>query len=1214
MKFRKPIRFIPLALFSTLLLFSCSEHKEVSEQEYTVRQSPVAFHMSFDNLDYFDEEFIELSGMLTRDDRKIEFLDGRFGLAIRMNHIPEPVDATNMTGIDLDLVTAAIFNTRRGDIDMGYTQPMLWGSGRLNTRLGAVAFWAKGDVLFQGPLFEQTSIAFGRTERDLLGVIVDEENRLGAYLRDARYRRHTLDSGIEWDGSEWNHVVLNWDWANGLELWLNGEVVASNWGEGGWFETAPPGLFHLPAPGIKFDELYLMDRPLNRTEIERLMEDNSPPSEESPYYVRPDGDYSPERIRTYSGLHRNEGLPTATPAAGLSLTEVFPEFVGDGNIPGWYMIDGRNEMAWPHPYAIFTVIPGDVDFHAKKADIRLPAGAKVNYMTLTGNLTNVEVLAGNGSMESAEPLFSVPDDHGFFFGQMFETTEGGTFRIPFTEEFGTPSVYSFEGAIYRIPFSELYGSPSEFMGGVNLPVSGVKRIQNVGLYHVKEQPVGSVQPEGSIYRIAGPAELKLDRRGQFKIHAATSRDERRFAVAGSQAGGDSGDIEIGGFSRLNIVTEPYREETGLTSVTLSLPLRTERQEETLYLRVRDPALPVRLWNEFALNLNGFDGDFERLELVIDFQDLVLASGDRLWVDIATAGPAEVRLGDDSAPAELHLREVEIWMAIDQWADKQMIPARAQYTHMYEYMPWQFSHRTVNLEDPYAFGGPFDMILPAQAVNRIHPDHEHAGFMLKMTGPNYRSGHPVDPGSFDRITLPNPHGAPEWALYLHDYNQKRHAIAEWYRSIQNSDGQVGGGWNDDTLLMRGLTDVLYDGNHMAQQLNDAIHTGMEFTDLYRDGYCNIHPMDPLHISDFIAERYKTMIYNLGQPHAAEREMESAWRLGKPDKTPVNYADGYPFHNSVNVFHWYWGENVPEEPYEAKPLDEIAADLRLYASVLDRDYFFRMTEAFIHSDNIVPYGSRDLYPILLGGPHPQARQARPELAVKWPSGGGPEVARVVRYADDRSLELLTWSFDDRRRDLQMRLMRLEAGHYRISIHEDSRGNGQAGRELWSKERDLKRFDVISLPIPSRQGVVIRVEQLEHHDRSAQLADLAVNPWGAEFQGGGVSVRVHNLGNASAEAIRVLLYDGETVVGEQVIERLEAPTDFVARNTSVRFSGVEWSPHLNVVVDPDDDIDEILKENNRSRVVNDVDAEFLAVFPTGEEPPYRRSPLSFECTCID
>lgn len=89
------------------------------------------------------------------------------------------------------------------------------------------------------------------------------------------------------------------------------------------------------------------------------------------------------------------------------------------------------------------------------------------------------------------------------------------------------------------------------------------------------------------------------------------------------------------------------------------------------------------------------------------------------------------------------------------------------------------------------------------------------------------------------------------------------------------------------------------------------------------------------------------------------------------------------------------------------------------------------------------------------------------------------------------------------------------------------------------------------------------------------------GAVHQDGSVTATIHNLGNASAEDITVRLLDGETVLQDQVINRLEAPADFVARRKTVTFDNFPVSRYLNVVIDPANEIQEILTENNRARI---------------------------------
>ncbi len=1122
------------------------------------RQPVATFHLSFEDTAFFKDEIIAQSGRKTLSERKIDFPEGRFGAGIRMNSIPVTPDQDNMSGIDLDMITSLIFNTRP-HTDKGFNEPFFWGSGKLNPRLGAVAFWAKGEPPFAWPLFEQTSNAFGRKERDLIGIELDSSRKISAYVRDARYVRHELKTDVIWDTGRWNHVALNWDWANGLELWMNGQKIASSWGKDAWFETMHPGPLHLPTAGIVYDELWLFDRPISSGEIKRLMTSNRAPDSETAGFRRDSGEMT--RAARASGADRNADFPSITPDAPLTVTEIWPVEVSDGHIPGWHVLDGRYEMAWPHEYAFFTIIPGDGDFHAEKVDIKTRPRTRVNYVTLAGNLTGVRVQAGSPDMRDVEDVFAVPEGNRFFYGRSVDVYAGSTFRIPFVTGYGTPEGYQ---------------------GDLNLPLTGDKRVHEVALYNVSRS---TAVPAGETLAIV-PYSGSMSGKGGFAFRSITARDERSIGIASSRKGGSGAPQvhDIGAFRRLNILTEPAVAATGVGAVTLSLPVTTLSVAEALFIRVHDPAVPSRLWNQFALNLKGFDSDFKTLKVTIDFQDLMLAAGERLWIDVGSAGSCKVLLGDDNRPADVTISRIAPYVAVDEYAAKEIIAAQSQYSKMYEFMPWKFTESTVDLERPYSFGGPFDIIYPALAIKRFRPDHFQANFFEIMAGRFYAdggTGWPADPSKVPLKTLSDPHGAPDWAVYMRDYQTFRHRIADWWRVRQNPDGQLGGGWNDDTLFMSfHMADLPLDGNDNARAIIDTVHTKIEDTRLFKDGYCRIYPIDRLHTGDFISERYNTVVNNLGQAYAAEREMESAWHSGHPERTPVNYYDR-AFMSSVNVLNWYWGIDVPKEPYISKPLSELTKEMRLYSSAQNDYTFYRYTEARVMTDDFMPYGSYETYEYLMGGKRGARVDAHLKLAVMWPSGGGPDVSRLVLKADDASLRAVCYSFDNVKRDLEMRLCRIRDGRYRVSILKDPGGQGNGGETLWSAEHDLRRFDVVTLPIPPRTPVVITVEQLREYPRSADLADLVIDPWDANLQGTTVTAVVHNLGNAPAKDVVVRLLDGTRTVQEKVIPNLGAPVDYEAKRTTIRFEGVTPSRGLRVLLDPGDAVKEILESNNAARV---------------------------------
>lgn len=1163
--FKLGCSFFVLNFFFVISSFS---QRKVVTENFTLRTSPVSYHLSFDNQDFFNEDFIEQSGKRSLEERKIDFPEGKFGKGIRMSFIPHPPDATNMSGIDLDLVTAVIFNTYPGNT-MGYNEPFIWGGGRVNPRLGAVSFWAKGKIPFATSLFEQTTASFGRKERDLIGVKVDADMKLSAYVRDARYQYHTIESDLVWDSESWNHIVLNWDWTNGLELWLNGKRIATNWGKDGWFETALPGLFHLPAPGVIYDELYLMDRPLAEGEIRKLYSGNSVPNTEGEIYIRKS--YDLKRLSDLSGASNSQNLPEVSPDKSISFKEIWPKEVSDGKIPAWHIYDGRNEMAWPHEYAFFTIIPGDGDYHAQKADIKVSENSTVNYIGLTGNLTNVKILSGVEGMKNMREVESVPAGEQFFHGSLFEPTSDSIFRIPFTEK---------------------YGSPSDFEGELYLPLSGEKRIQEVGLYNVSTTPVSHVEGQQGEQTLVlkNDKDLKLDKRYLFAINSLVARDERNFSIA-SDGNTRKPDIKkiinIGSFSRLNILSLPYEVQTGLSKITISLPVRTEAQEEVLFVRLRDPGVPSRLWNQFAVKLKDFNKGFNKLSLNIDFQDLVLAKSDRIWIDLGTAGKTEILIGDAQNEATLSVFHVPSFVALDAYTEKEIIPAKGQYSKQYEYMPWQFSHKTVSIEDPYCYGGSFDMVMPALAVKRVKPRDFLARYFIEMAGDDFKDGNRKNPNTAPLITLSNSFGAPEWAVYMRDYNLKRWKIMDYWIRRQNPDGQVGGGWNDDTLFGNmGFEDLGHDGNHGFIDLVNAVQTKFELTGLFRDGFCNIAPIDRMHTGDFISERYKTILYNLGQAHAIEREMESAWRLDKPEKTPVNYyADG--FKSSVNVINWYWGVDVPDKSYISKPISQLTHDLRSYTSILDSNNFYRMTGSHVMADDFVPYGSGwsgldNIYTYMLGGPRGTRLDAHPRAAVSWPFGGGPDMSRLIMRADDDYLRALVYSFRDGLSDLGVQFLRLKDGKYKIGLYEPITEAGESGgAAIWSTVRDISRFDVVTLPVPPKKSLIVKVELLEARERPGKLADLAIDPWDATWENNKVAATVHNIGNEAGKNVTVRLYDGEKIIGEKTIDNIAAPTDFVPKRVKVEFSNVDYSRNLKVVIDPSNDIQEILEVNNSAFV---------------------------------
>src|SRR5262249_6578464 len=116
----------------------------------------------------------------------------------------------------------------------------------------------------------------------------------------------------------------------------------------------------------------------------------------------------------------------------------------------------------------------------------------------------------------------------------------------------------------------------------------------------------------------------------------------------------------------------------------------------------------------------------------------------------------------------------------------------------------------------------------------------------------------------------PAGAPEWAVWgrelLDRYRRMAHHWADW----QAPDGQVGGGWNDDTDFPGVFICLPLLGDVTTKEMFIRIYDGLERTGYLRNGVSR-GPVDALHATDFVSWRAHQMLYDYGQPRHVERAL-------------------------------------------------------------------------------------------------------------------------------------------------------------------------------------------------------------------------------------------------------------------------------------------------------------------------------------------------------
>ncbi len=119
----------------------------------------------------------------------------------------------------------------------------------------------------------------------------------------------------------------------------------------------------------------------------------------------------------------------------------------------------------------------------------------------------------------------------------------------------------------------------------------------------------------------------------------------------------------------------------------------------------------------------------------------------------------------------------------------------------------------------------------------------------------------------------------------------------------------------------------------------------------------------------------------------------------------------------------------------------------------------------------------------------------------------------------------------------------------------------------------LDIDGFPevVVNSQAVSFLLPDLEVNTEDITLTD----PTPEEGENVGIDVLVHNRGNADAEDVLVSVWDGDDLAGNATISTIVAGSSYSARVQHTFFGRVEHT--LRVEVDPEDEIQELRKDNN-------------------------------------
>jgi len=749
---------------------------------------------------------------------------------------------------------------------------------------------------------------------------------------------------------------------------------------------------------------------------------------------------------------------------------------------------------------------------------------------------------------------------------------------------------------------------------LRLPLSGDLRLHEVGLFNVSEQNVSEKPGDKKMYlwynyfqKIDSPRyeqALKVFKPGSQGHFFTLSADPCISPYALIKGGKTPGriirslkmDVYLPPMEPVSIISDPVTGKAAYNTLILDMNILSLSDDNVLSIRLLDPAVPSHTWTHAEVRLDGFTGKSGRLHLALKFDPVCLVDDDRIWLELLSTDGVTVDFEDIEHPPTVTLRPETNWAEAEPvYAMKTLRPAIMTYGRSFEYIPWMWDNRMPDVDAPVNFGGQFDMAYPWQAVLKVNPGNKIANIYRAYTDitdpsapPRQRVAYPFGRYPADMDNLPDKHysaprNAPDWAVYFREFQTFRNRIATWWRHHQRSDGQAGGGWNDDTLIFsRALGDMPLDSNPDALALYNNAFDGFDRTNYFKDGYCRIYPIDRLHNGDFVRERYKSLIYNLGDPRSATWAMEEAWHWGKPEKTPVNYGNGRAFLFGKDVLEWYWGKRRSDSPYRMTNLPRITEELRKSAAAANDTTLWRFTEAWCHSDDQSPYGVYNMLTILLGGWGSRSRKEDSNVTVTvgvgWIEGGGPDMARLVEYSGNDGLRVSMYSFSTHKRTVVARLYRLEPGTYTVTLKTDSDGNDSYETTVSEERKDFARFDRLSVTVPPKVPAVLDIKQIGKALDPGDLPDLAVSDYYVERKGRDVIVTVHNIGSAPSGPFTVSLIaeNGEEITRVQA-ESIPGAEDFVPKQAKITLSKAPKKGKFTIIVDMDNAIREIFEENN-------------------------------------
>lgn len=627
---------------------------------------------------------------------------------------------------------------------------------------------------------------------------------------------HDPDSLPAFTAGAWHHLALAWDQAQGVKFFLDGKLTGSSWGKHAWWDRPSPHAIHLSYPGASYDELCIYDRALSDTEVAGLVQRNewnvaadSQPLDEG----------SQRQLVASVGAVGLQHLPTveATLPSAEQETIVRQARVSrilDDRIPAWKVMDGRMDLFWPE-WRSPTL--GDVDFSGSEISVAFEPGQKLTHLVLRGLVGGCQVLGERDGYVSRAPIAPVPAGLHFL-------------------------------AADRLP---------EGLTGVRIPRRDNMKLQEIGLYGVEKRRALD-HPKALLTPMTGLVEPTMPGSFAGQIRTRTLPHERRTFGKASVAGKPEA---VSALTRSHFITEPVAETTPLDALSLRLTFVAPWKEDIWWLRVQDPNNPRRdLMHVPVRVVNPAPGREAVIHVTLDFWDIMLDAGTRLWVELLPTQGLTLVTGARSS------------LALQPGPRARVLAEFAHTQSQLAFSYWQLgsegegTHGS-NLASPSftLLGGitqNHELKITLEWILRHAPEHYLAKNLWRITH-GKRAPASVKP----RL---RPDKAPEWAVWGRELLERFRTMAYYWADWQGPDGQLGGGWNDDTDFPGVFICLPLLGDTRTQKMFERVYDGVDKTGYLHNGVVR-GQADTLHAADFFSWRAHLMLFDYGAPRHVERAL-------------------------------------------------------------------------------------------------------------------------------------------------------------------------------------------------------------------------------------------------------------------------------------------------------------------------------------------------------